>query len=228
MIAALLIELEGVLVDTMEMRRAALAAALAESGLTLDDRAWTDRCVGLSVRSAARAAFAAAERASDETEIELVALRAERTFGVQAGKGIVLAPGARGFIEAAQGRTRLALVTRAGRRDTELLLSLAGLEDAFGCVVTTDHTITEKPDSAPYLLALSRLARVQPLDAASALALEDALPGIRSARAAGLSCIAVGNLPAYRAVEANGYLPGIDGQTPETLSAFLAGGRQRS
>lgn len=228
MIAALLIELEGVLVGTLELRRAALAAALADSGVMLDDRTWRERCAGLSVRSATRAAFAAMDRASDETELELVALRAERAFSVEAGKGVVLAPGARAFVESAHGRTRLALVTRAGRRDTELLPSLAGFADAFGCVVTADHTPGEKPDPAPYRLALARLARLQPLDATCALALEDELPGIRSARAAGLACIAVGGLPAYRAVEANGYLPGIDAQTPETLSKFLSGRRQRS
>lgn len=228
MIAALLVELEGVLVGTLELRRAALAAALADSGVMLDDRTWSERCAGLSVRSAARAAFAATDRAPDETELELVALHAERAFASEAGKGVVLTPGARAFVESAHGRTRLALVTRAGRRDTELLLSLAGFEDAFWCVVTADHTTIDKPDPAPYQLALSRLARLRPLDAPSALALEDGLPGIRSARAAGLPCIAVGGLPAYRAVEANSYLPGIDGLTPETLSAFLGSGRQRS
>lgn len=227
MIAALFLELEGVLVETSAMRRAALESSLAESGVMLDDRTWSERCAGHSVRAAARAALVEAGGA-DDTEIVLATLRAERAFAAAAGKGIVLAPGARDFVIGAQPKVRLAIVTRAGRRDADLLLSLAGLEDAFACVVSLDDALAEKPDPAPYERALARLASSHPLKRSTALALEDALPGIRAARAAGVRCLAVGEMPAYRAVEAIGYLPSIEGQTPETLSALLTSGRQRS
>jgi beta-phosphoglucomutase-like phosphatase (HAD superfamily) len=66
------------------------------------------------------------------------------------------------------------------------------------------------------------------VDPRRAVALEDAAAGIRAARAAGLRCIAVGPVPAYRAVDATGYLPSVEGQTLASLSALVARGEEES
>jgi beta-phosphoglucomutase-like phosphatase (HAD superfamily) len=53
------------------------------------------------------------------------------------------------------------------------------------------------------------------------VALEDSRSGIRSARSAGLTCVAVGNLPAHVAMEADACIGSIAGLTPDRLLALL-------
>ena len=67
------------------------------------------------------------------------------------------------------------------------------------------------------MTALRAMSRLRPLRASHALALEDGPIGIRSARAAGVRCLAVGALPAHRAMQAEGLLPTLRGHTLATL-----------
>lgn len=60
----------------------------------------------------------------------------------------------------------------------------------FDTVVTGDDVAVTKPDPAPYLLALQRL-RLTP---AQAVACEDSKTGVRAARAAGLTVVAIPHL----------------------------------
>jgi HAD superfamily hydrolase (TIGR01509 family) len=69
-------------------------------------------------------------------------------------------------------------------------LTRLGLFDCFDCIRTSSHVGVLKPDPAVYLAALQGLQ----VDAPEAIALEDSPLGIRSAKAAGLFCIAVPNI----------------------------------
>ena len=60
----------------------------------------------------------------------------------------------------------------------------------FDTVVTGDDVAVTKPDPAPYLLALQRLG----LTAGRAVACEDSGTGVRAARSAGLTVVAVPHL----------------------------------
>jgi len=224
---AVLLELEGVLVETHEVRRAALLRALAEEGITTDLVAYDDVAHGLPVRGAVRALAAAAGEDLDEVAIELVALRAERHFAESLGTGIVLTEGARDALGALHGVTRLALVTRANRREVEPILDAADASFLFECIVTADDVgDTPKPDPAAYHAAIRRLARRRAMTAADAIALEDGRAGIRAARAAGLRCLAVGDVPPFRALDADGYLPTLRGATLDSLDAVGGHGEQ--
>jgi HAD superfamily hydrolase (TIGR01509 family) len=68
-------------------------------------------------------------------------------------------------------------------------LTQHGLQDCFDTISTSDYVHHLKPDPALYLSALNGL-RIQ---ADEAFALEDSPLGIRSAKAAGLFCVAVPN-----------------------------------
>jgi HAD superfamily hydrolase (TIGR01509 family) len=225
--AIVVVEIEGVLADTADGRRESLLHALAEEGVVLTDGEYAESCAGLPVRAAARAALARRGRAGDETSADLVTLRAERDFASRLASGVTLAPGARDFFAAAAGRARLAVVTRARRTEADAILALAGLADAFACVVADDDVAESKPSPAGYRRALERLARgggASSLVARGAVALEDALPGIRAARAAALRCVAVGELAAHAAhaaLEADAAVVSLAGQTPAGLAALV-------
>lgn len=221
---AVLLELEGVIVRTHALRREALRGALAEDGVALSSVAYDDVCHGMSVRAAVRACHDSEDVPADETAIDLAVLRAEKAFAASLAAGATLADGAVDGLTSLHARARLGIVTRATRREAELMLSLAELAWLFEVVVASDDVpLAPKPAADPYARALASLARRRSIDPRRVMALEDGRDGIRAARAAGLRCLAVGEMPAFRALDADGYLPSLRGVTLESLD--VVGGR---
>ena len=220
MFQAVLFELEGVLADTRSFRQRALQETFAQDGVRIPDSEY-ETYADLPVRSAVIEVFRTAAIDADDTAVELGTLRAERRFGEYLSLGFAMIDGARELVAHLAGRTRLGVVTRANRREAETILSLSGLEFAFECVITADHVQSFKPGAEPYGMALRTMSRLRPLHGAQALALEDGPIGIRSARAAGVRCLAVGALPAHRAMQAEGLLPTLRGHTLSTLEGLV-------
>jgi beta-phosphoglucomutase-like phosphatase (HAD superfamily) len=219
MVNAVLLEWEGVLADTRLARRNALLAALAEEGVASDAVADEESCRGRSVHVAATTALRLAGR-GDATLADLVALRAERAFLAGLAAGFVLAPGAAAFVEHAQLRARLMIVTRATRAETDLVLRLSGLDGAISAVVSADDVLGDVPSASLYTQALDHLARRRPIEASRTVAVVDALPGIRAARAAGVPVLAVG-APAHEALEADGAVDAVDRLTMDELARLV-------
>ena len=222
MLDTVLLELEGVIADTGEARRDAIAAALRADGIQLQGAEYRDLCAGLAFEDAVRAAYRNAGRAGDETAIALAAHRAERAYRAYIGKGLTLVEGARETLERLHESVRLALVTRSPRNDAMFVLSLARVEHLFTCVVAAEDA-PAKPSPEPYKLALARLQRARArVVRGTVVAIEDGLPGIRAARAAGLATVVVGDVPAHVALEADGYVASIAGLTAESLLSLVA------
>lgn len=216
------VELEGVVVDTAPARAAALAAALEAEGLTLSGDAYA-AARGHPVEDAVRRARRALGAPEDETAVELARLRAERAFAARIAAGISIDPAARATLERLAAHCRLALVTRASRREVEFLLPLAGLEAVFRPVVAVEDATPAKPAQAPWRLAMERVAQLFPGQRLHGIAVEDHVVGIRGARLAGLRCVGVGALPAHEAIEADAWLESIADLTPDRLRAFATG-----
>jgi HAD superfamily hydrolase (TIGR01509 family) len=96
-------------------------------------------------------------------------------------------PGAVELVRRLRGRVRLGLASNSPRFLVDAALASGGFADAFDAVVSADDVSNHKPAPDLYLLACERLG-VAP---AETLALEDTASGIASAKAAGLTCIAV-------------------------------------
>lgn len=227
-IDAVLMEFDGVLADTAFARRESMLTVLAEDGIVISHADYRDRCAGLPTPDAVRGALARCGLSIDETGVELLALRIDRAFTAHVGKGLMLADGAREAIERLAARTRLGIVSRANRRDVEFVLSLAQLEHLFACVVGAEDVYPPKPSAAPYQAALRRLERRRPVPVDGlVVALEDSIIGIHAAHAAGLRCIAVGDLPAHVALEADALIPAITGLDVAAIERLIARGGER-
>ena len=209
MLDALLLELEGVVIDTRAARFDALMRALADDGLGNLPEGAAEELLGRPPRDAAGVASRLLGVAADPTTLDLIGLRADRYFTERASQGMSLREGARVLVTIAHARSRLALVSRASRATVDLLLGLSGLHDAFEVIVCADDVLDNKPAPESYTRALTRLQNRRPLARERALALEDARTGIMAARAAGIRCLAVGELPAHQAVEADGLVPSL-------------------
>ncbi len=97
------------------------------------------------------------------------------------------------------GLTTVSHATQAG-----IVLDVLGLRPYFDVIVTIDDVAHAKPDPEIYLVAASRLA-VPP---AQCLAVEDSLPGVKAALAAGMTCVAVANDLTRAALHTGPPLPG--------------------
>jgi len=94
----------------------------------------------------------------------------------------------------------LAVASSANRHLIELVVRLAGLNRAFGAIVSSEEVERGKPAPDVYEEAARRLD----VDPAACAAVEDSTNGLRSAHAAGMAVIAVPNRdfpPAEEAIE---------------------------
>lgn len=82
---------------------------------------------------------------------------------------------------------RLALASSSPMSLIRAVLSLGGLADRFDVVVSGEDEERGKPDPAVYLSA----ARALGIIPERCLAVEDSLHGVRAAKAAGMTCIAI-------------------------------------
>jgi beta-phosphoglucomutase-like phosphatase (HAD superfamily) len=192
MLRTILCELEGVLVQTTALRRLSMARAVQSFGGSLPDDWRSELTEPPIVAADATDALQAAGLDSDETTRDLLGIGASRFFleRVSAG-GVSLADGATAFVRDAAAQVRLAIVTRARRREAELLLSHTPFADAFAFVIAEEDVPRGKPHPDPYMAALDRL-RLPPNVTRDALAMEHGALGIASAVAAGVGCVAVG------------------------------------
>jgi HAD superfamily hydrolase (TIGR01509 family) len=98
-------------------------------------------------------------------------------------------------------RTGVATMSRADQ--VRRVLDVLALADAFDAVVVREEVREPKPSPEIYLLLAARLG-VAPGDC---LAIEDSVPGIRSALAAGMRCVAAATPLTRELVHASDVLP---------------------
>jgi len=182
-----------VLADTRDARRAALADALAQRGLMLDEPALAQAADAHAPSgAAARAAKALSAARLDETDVDLLALAATRAFVARAAHGVALVPGAREALADLASQLRVVVVTRAPQVVAEQILTHAGLDAVVSGLVAAEHVATPKPSPAAHWRALARLAHLRPIEPSHVVALEDGADGLAAARAAGVTAVGVG------------------------------------
>jgi HAD superfamily hydrolase (TIGR01509 family) len=108
---------------------------------------------------------------------------------------------------------RLALVTGSARSVVDESLAPTGALEFFEVVIAGDEVTHGKPHPEPYTSAAARLG----LPPAQCLAIENASLGIRSAKSAGMSCVALETtLPADQLPHADRVFPDV-----QSLRAWL-------
>lgn len=183
--AALLLDLDGTLLDTEPLHLEAHRRFLAGQGIAIGDDELLAN-IGKGDRELYTALIARHGRDADpiawiraKTQV-LVALARER--------GVAPRAGAHDLLAAARCRgLPCCLVTSARAWVAEALLDAAGLARALPLRVCRDDVWRSKPHPDAYLLACQRLRLPPP----ACLALEDSPPGVRAARSAGCRVVAI-------------------------------------
>lgn len=173
--AALLLDLDGTLVDSEPLNQAAYAAFFRHRDWSVTD---------LTVFTGRRAEDVFATEPGPWAGADPLALSKEVAGFMPTDQLPVPMAGARELVLAAARLGHpLALVTSAGLPWVELALGrVLGVLDLFTTVVTAEDVEIGKPDPAGYRLATTRLG-VPP---AECVALEDTPAGIRAALGAGV------------------------------------------
>ncbi len=185
MTAAILFDFNGVIIDDEPQHCDALIATLAEHGFSLDRDTYYAEYLGFDDRECFRFTFRRMGLAEDDGAILAAIERKNEHYERSIRDSLRLVPGAGEFIEnAAFEGFQLAIVSGALRREIELVLDLAGLRPHFAEIVAAEDVSACKPDPEGYHRARSALA----LAPKRCVVVEDSLPGLAAARAAGLRC----------------------------------------
>lgn len=179
-----LIDLDGVLIDSEPLHGRSWHATAIALGIARE-QIRTDQFRGVSEAGVAeRLRGLVGVGAADAAEIiRLKQLKYEELYG-----DLSLMGGAREFLESCLAAgLRLALVTSGLRRNQQWAFERFGLGRFFSAVVTGEDVTRGKPFPDPFLAALERLGG----SPEQAFAVEDSLPGVTAARAAGCYVVAV-------------------------------------
>ncbi len=212
---ALLLDFDGVIVDSEHLHDQALRAVCAPLGFDWPGEpfiGWSDADVLRHLHAARDSPLTA--RALDDllarkTEVVLRQVRA----------GLYRAyPGAIELIEAASEAGPVGVCSAGMRAQIEPVLAQLGVLPRLSTIVSVEDVALSKPDPAPYLLAAERLA----LEPRSCVAIEDSPRGVTAAKGAGCFTIAVAHTtsPAQLA-HADHILTSLSGVTPPDLAAML-------
>jgi len=196
-VSALVLDMDGLMLDTEPIYRASWQKAAAELGYEITDHAY-EAFIGRRTEDAERELAA---RTGPTFPIDRFRVRWPVVWHEIAGKGITKRSGLDALLDFAMGRTlRLAVATSTQRTLAELTLR-AGRLDArrFEVIVTGDEVAHGKPAPDIYLEAARRLT----LAAAACVALEDSDAGVLSASRAGMTALMVPDMkpPAPDAAE---------------------------
>ncbi|MBN1269244.1 MAG: HAD family phosphatase [Kiritimatiellae bacterium] len=195
MLAGVIFDFDGVIVDTEPLHYEALQRVLRRDGLGY---AWEDYLavyIGFDDRDALREAYRTAGRAVDDATLARQVEEKAAVFeSLVRERGVKPYPGVVELVQELAGKKPVALCSGALRRDVSPILDGLGLNSAFDAIVTADDVARSKPDPESYRRAFEGLVRAFPekgLRPEQVLAVEDTPSGIESARQAGLRVLAV-------------------------------------
>lgn len=181
---AILFDFDGVLVDSEPIHCDCWREALAPLGVPVTWEVYAAHCVG-AADSAMMPIFAnLANPPADPLklweryEIKKQLFRERMTHPP-------FAEGLPEFFRELSGRYKLAVVSSSAHAEIEPPMEQVGILQYFSTVVGGGDVKRHKPNPEPYLLAGSRLGVTH------ALAVEDSLPGMQSAQAAGFEALRI-------------------------------------
>ena len=183
--AAVLFDLDGVLIDTTELHY----------------RVWDEFARSKGFVPTRQQLLATNGRRADETirlwlgsdlsDHQIAAITADREMYFNRLLEVEPVPAVPGAIEYVRelraAGVPAGVATSATPENARTSLAKVGLVEAFGAVVTAADVKNGKPDPEPYL----KLAAALGFDAADCVVIEDSVSGIRSARASGAKCLAL-------------------------------------
>jgi HAD superfamily hydrolase (TIGR01509 family) len=210
---ALIFDFDGVIADTEPLHFSGLQKTLREIGIDLTESDYFANYLGYDDRGCFLAALAAHGRPIDPATLKQLMERKADAYLESVKDHAVVFPGVADLVREAAARYPLAIASGALRHEIEYILEQAGLRKEFSHITSAEDVTRGKPDPQPFLLALEALRRLHDptLTPDACLVIEDSLPGIRGAKAAGMKVLAVANTHTLQDLhEADAAAPNLD------------------
>lgn len=191
---ALIFDFDGVIANTEPLHFAGLRQTLSEIGIELSEADYYADYLGYDDRGCFIAALTANHHPVDPTTITQLMKRKAVAYLESVKHHQVIFPGIPEFVRNAARAYPLAIASGALRHEIEYILEEAGLRKEFLHITSAEDVTQGKPDPQPFLLTWKALRqRDSSLTTSSCLVIEDSLPGIHGAKAAGMKVLAVTN-----------------------------------
>ena len=193
---AVIFDFDGVIADTEPLHFEGLRRTLAEIGIALTEADYYANYLGFDDRGCIAEALRVNDRAAPVALVQQLMQYKARAYLASVKDHLVIFPGVQAFVETAARAYPLAIASGALRPEIEFVLEQAGIRKAFRHITSAEDVTHGKPDPEPFLHALDGLNRVcasPPITPDACLVIEDSLPGIRAARAAGMKVVAIAN-----------------------------------
>lgn len=202
-IKAVLFDLDGVLIDSMPHHVRAWQTVLSEFGIFVPEERLRRHEGEKAKVTIGRIAGEHGLNFNDQ-ELEELVEKKRKIYRQTAPRGMT--PTARRAVDSLRERGyETAIVTGSVRPNLEWALSQEE-RDLFNAIITSEVYSNGKPHPEPYLKA----ANILTLEAKDCLVIENAPLGIQSAKAAGMTCIALTTtLPAEELSEADQIIPDL-------------------
>jgi HAD superfamily hydrolase (TIGR01509 family) len=219
---AALFDFDGVLVNSEPLHFGSLRDALAREGIAIDEQEYFSTYLAHDDRGSIRLALEHHGIPFDAARVEAIARQKAADFQRLLPR-VPFFPGARTLVRALAAEVPVAIASGALHGEIEAILTAGGLRDAFTAIVGADDVSRSKPHPEPYLTAMARVKGHEPgLRPADCLVFEDSMPGIASARSAGMQVVAITNsYPAERLTAAHKIVSSLEGLTPDGLRREL-------
>ena len=195
-LTAIIFDFDGVIADTEPLHFAGFRQTLAEIGISLTESDYYSNYLGYDDRGCFIAALTAHRQPIDPAALARLMQRKAHAYLESVQNHLVIFPGVREFVREAASAYPLAIASGALRHEIEVILEQAGLRKEFLHITSAEDVTSGKPDPQPFLHALTALNRQRQepvITARSCLVIEDSIPGIRSAKTAGMKVLAVAN-----------------------------------
>jgi HAD superfamily hydrolase (TIGR01509 family) len=195
-LAAIIFDFDGVIADTEPLHFSGFSRTLSEIGITLSESDYYANYLGYDDRGCFIAALTAHGRDTPPAAIARLMERKAQMYLESIRNDLVIFPGVREIVQDAAAFFPLAIASGALRHEIQLILEQAGLRKFFSHITSAEDVSRGKPDPQPFHHALKGLNEhraKKAISPAACLVIEDSIPGILGAKAAGMKVLAVAN-----------------------------------
>ena len=196
MLRAIIFDFDGVIADSEPLHFAAFQSVLAEEGIPFTEAQYYTDYIGMDDNGCFSAVMTTQCRAVPPELITSLIQRKSTYFHQHIKHSLRLFDGVVDFIAKVAKQWPLVIVSGALRDEIELILGGAGLRDAFRAIISAEDVHQGKPNPEGFLKGLDAVNRsvAQPTaKPEDCLVIEDSIPGVEGAVAAGMRCLAVSN-----------------------------------
>jgi HAD superfamily hydrolase (TIGR01509 family) len=215
-LAAIIFDLDGVLLDSEQRWNEAKEALVREAGGT-----WREEAprVMMGMSSPEWSAYLR-DDLGVQRDLDAINDDVVRRMHESYEDGLPLLPGALETVRALAARWPLGLASSSNREIIDVFLERSGVGDLFGATVSSEQVARGKPAPDVYLETARRLDA----DPRACVAIEDSANGLRAAHAAGMPVIAAPN-PHYPPGDdalalAAAVVDGVGDVTPELVASL--------